>query len=162
MRARAVFRRHRVFRAIAWGVLALALGVACGMLSSCFRAPPLPLPAPVIPGAPSPPPPTLTAGLPALAVWGTFVGGLCLLVAIVVGIWLRNARMALMVGGSGVGLIVSAQLLAWVSRYAALLAVGALALILLWMFLRLRSDPRRLARAEKATGIDLNRDGKVG
>jgi hypothetical protein len=90
------------------------------------------------------------------------VGGLCLLVAIVVGIWLRNARMALMVGGSGVGLIVSAQLLAWVSRYAALLAVGALALILLWMFLRLRSDPRRLARAEKATGIDLNRDGKVG
>lgn len=142
----------KILRGIGWCILAVLIGIVCGMLGGCFFR------WPSVPGPGAQPP---ASALPGLAVCGSWLGGLAILAAIPVAIWV-NRRWGIILGTSGLGIIIAAQLLAWVSANAALLAIVALVLGLAWQVLRLRADPRRLARVEKAVGIDLNRDGRIG
>lgn len=88
-------------------------------------------------------------------VWvGTIIGGLAFLLAFVVG-YLRGVKAGILCAVFGIGLIVSAQLLAWFDANKALIAIIATVGAVVWGIVRLRGDPVLVRRVEEATGIDL-------
>lgn len=144
-----------ILRVLAFAILAIGLGIAWAMMTGCSVLPRLPSPSAVLPPSAGP------AALSSLAVWGTWAGGLTILAGVACMVWVAR-RTGILLIVNGFGAILACQLLAWFGRHAALLSIVGVALLVLLLILRMRSDPRFLARVEKATGIDINRNGTVG
>lgn len=132
-----------------WLVLALVLAVLLSALVGCSRGS---VPGPGTPSVPGGPAAVLTR----IALIATAVAGSCLVACAFLAVFYPNKWLVAKLAIACVAVIVGSQVVFWLGAHlvAVALAAGVLGLGYLgW---------RHLARLEKVTGVDFNRNGRLG